>query len=106
LIENWPFLKETLMERRDLGKEGKDKEKTSKFDMLTASQFPFLRKYISPCKYDESKKEEKWGALKVAMVVNRLDETEPLEDELLSQINNIWKNTSDSNRQSEGGPSL
>lgn len=90
LMDNWPFLKDTIVERRNAGKEQKDRRISSQFDNLTASQFPFLRKYISPAKYDETKREEIWGALKIAMIVNRLDETEPLEDELLAQIENIW----------------
>lgn len=94
LMDNWPFLKDTIVERRNAGKEQKDRRISSQFDNLTASQFPFLRKYISPAKYDETKRDEKWGALKIAMIVNRLDETEPLEDELLAQIENIWGDAS------------
>ncbi len=90
LMENWPFLRRIIVERRNAGKESKDRRISAKFDNLTASQFPFLRKYIPSAKYDENKKEEIWGALKIAMIVNRLDETEPLEDELLAQIENIW----------------
>ena len=90
LIQNWPFLKKTIVERRNAGKEGKDRRISAKFDYLIAAQFPFLRKYIPQAKYDDSKRDEIWGALKIAMIVNRLDETEPLEDELLAQIENIW----------------
>lgn len=90
LMENWPFLRRIIVERRNAGKEIKDRRISAKFDNLTASQFPFLRKYIPSAQYDENKKEEIWGALKIAMIVNRLDETEPLEDELFAQIENIW----------------
>lgn len=103
LLENWPFVKRIIVYRRSQGKEAKDREKVSIFDSLTASQFPFLRKYIPYAKYDESKKEEKWGALKVAMIANRLDETGALDENVVSQISNIWK---DSSKPNEGGPSL
>ncbi len=104
LLENWPFLRNTIVERRNAGKEIKDREKVSKFDMLTASQFPFLRGYLPNYKYDESKQEEKWGVLKMSMIVNRLDraETESLEDELLSQIGNVWADNFASKEKSGG----
>ncbi len=86
LSENWPFLVETINERRIAGKEEKDKRISSKFDYLSAYQFPFLRKYIEPHKYYENKKEEMWGVLKTSMIVNRIDETKPLADELVAQL--------------------
>lgn len=103
LMENWPFLKGTIRERRNLGKEPRDREKVSVFDSLTASIFPFFRKYIPSARYDESKREEKWGALKVVMIVNGLDETGDLGKNIIPQIDHIWRDTSE---QNGGGPSL
>lgn len=105
LMDNWPFLKDTIVERRNKKKENKDRKMSSQFDTLTASIFPFLRKYIPSASYNESKKEEIWGGLKIAMIVARLDETEPLEDELLAQIENIW-GRADRIEDENGGHSL
>lgn len=96
LLENWPFLRKIIVERRNAGKEVKDRDKVSKFDVLTASQFKFLRRYLPKYIYDEDKKEEKWGVLKTAMIVNGLesDQSTSLENELLNQIGNIWEDES------------
>lgn len=86
LFENWPFLNKIIEERKKMGKEEKDKSLNAKFDYLTAFQYPFLRKYIPSREYPEKKRAELWGILKAAMVVNRLDETKSLEDELVSKL--------------------
>lgn len=106
LMENWPFLKSTIVERRKAGKELQDKDLCSQFDILTASQFPFLRKYLPDHNYDESKRDEKWGVLKTTMIVNRLDRPKKgtLADELISQLQSLWGEKSGKNET--GGHSL
>lgn len=108
LMDNWPFLRKTIVERREAGKEAKDRNISSQFDALTATQFPFLKKYIPEFNYDERKKEEIWIVLKLAMTANRLDETKPLEDEVLGLIigNDIWQFDTTENNKKHGGPSL
>lgn len=74
LMENWPFLKDDIVRKRNLGKDKEDLEKVGSSDVLTAYQFPFLRKYIeSGKKYQEDLKEEKWGILKTLIILNRID---------------------------------
>lgn len=92
LLENWPFLRKIIVKRRKLGKEDEDRNVVSKFDYLSASVFPFLRKYVPNFKYDNEKIEEKWGVLKIAMLVDRLDIKKPLADELVDNgIGDAWR---------------
>lgn len=108
LMDNWPFLRKAIVERREAGKETKDRNISAQFDALTATQFPFLKKYIPQFSYDERKKQEIWVVLKLAMTANRLDENKPLEDEVLSLIigNDIWQFDTDENDKKHGGASL
>lgn len=87
LLENWPFLRKTIVQRRNKGKENKDREKSAIFDYFTATQYPFLRKYVlTHRKYDDSKKDEHWGFLKGAMVANRINSNKTMEEELFYQL--------------------
>jgi len=94
LLENWPFLKDEIVEKRKLGIERDDKNVTSKFDVLTASQFPFFREYLDGNhEYVESENAEKWGLLKALIIANRIDKTEKtqsIEDGLTMGIDQIW----------------
>lgn len=95
LLENWPFLKQDIITRRREGKEQKDLEKNSKFDILLASQFPFLRKYIGKddSEYPEKYQAEKWGVLKGILIANRIDFSkgfEKLGQTILDGIGEIW----------------
>lgn len=97
LIENWPFLKRDIVKKRDSGEETREKNIISKIDILTASQFPFLRKYLEGnFEYSEEKKDEKWGLLKGLIVANKINTNEKnphsAEDELISKIDKIWSN--------------
>lgn len=90
LLDNWNFLRDEIVEKRKMGKEKSEEETNAKFDRLTATVFPFLRKYLDTSyKYDE-KKEEKWGLLKVILVTNKIDfnyeEVKPIEDGLLEYL--------------------
>ncbi len=101
LIENWPFLKKDIVKKRDLGEEKIEKDTISKFDILTASQFPFLRKYLKGnSEYLEEKKDEKWGLLKGLIIANKININEKnphsAEDELISKIDKIWSNRNES----------
>lgn len=74
LIENWPFLKDDIVRKRELGNDKEDLEKVNATDVLTAYQFPFLRKYIDSSKeYQEDLKDEKWGVLKTLILLNKID---------------------------------
>jgi hypothetical protein len=74
LIENWPFLKDDIVERRRIGKEQEDIEKVKKYDTLLASQFPFLREYLKKKPdYNDGKQAERWGLLKAIIIANGLD---------------------------------
>ena len=74
LLENWPFLKDEIVEKRRKGKERKEEDIISKFDKVTAKQFSFLGKYINEEKlYTEIEKTENWGLLKGILVANRID---------------------------------
>ncbi len=90
LLENWPFLKDSIVKRRNEGQEIRDREISSKFDVLTASQLPFLRKYLKGNhEYAEEKKDEKWGLLKALIIAHRIDRTEN-GHELEDEISKIW----------------
>ena len=96
LLENWPFLKKDIVNKRKAGKEAREKDKNSRFDRLLASQFPFLRKYIEAEdeEYPEQFQAEKWGVLKGIMIANRINvndkETRSLEDEFILEMENLW----------------
>lgn len=94
LLENWTFLKDEIIEKRISGKEIRDKETTSKFDVLSAAQFPFLRKYLDGShEYPEDENAEKWGLLKALIIANRIDKTEKtqsIEDGLTIGVDQIW----------------
>ena len=87
LLQNWPFLRKIIVQRRNEGQEEIDTEKTSVFDHLTATQFPFLREYISAnYTYDDSKKEENWGKLKEVMVAHRIGgKEESIDKQIVSE---------------------
>lgn len=91
LKENWPFLKDIVKERRKEGKEVGDRKKSTKFDIFTAAQFPFLRKYL-PNKYEYSYKgsQEQWGLLRAILIVNSLDNTGSFEDTVLEELEGMW----------------
>ncbi len=95
VIENWPFLLDDIIERRKKGKESEDILRNEKFDILLASQFPFLRGYLRKQEsYPESEQAEKLGMLKAIMTVNRIDfngELVTIEEVLMENINNIWR---------------
>ena len=82
LLENWPFLKDDIIKRRE-NNEMEDKELFSTYDRLTAEQFPFFRKYIPEYEYDDINKEESWQTLKIAMTSNTLERDEPLKEDVL-----------------------
>lgn len=95
LIENWPFLKDEIVKKRISGKEAKERKAISSFDVLTASQFPFLRQYLSGnFEYPEEKSAEKWGVLKTMIIANRINKHDQnnhsIEDELVSEMDKIW----------------
>lgn len=99
LIENWPFLKDEIVKKRISGEEAKERKVISRFDELTASQFPFLRKYLSSnVKYPEEKNAEKWGVLKAMIIANRINKHgnknihHSMEDELATEMDKIWPN--------------
>lgn len=73
LIENWPFLKELIVKKRNQGKDDEYKSKIELCDMLTACQLDFLRKYLPDRKYNEEKKEEYYGALKALILACKID---------------------------------
>ena len=91
LLENWPFLKPHIVERRMAGKEEKDKKLSTKFDYLTATVYPFLRKYLSKPKeaYSDDKKDEIWGVLKTAIRIARPDAEKSLEDEFVESLDEL-----------------
>lgn len=96
ILENWPFLVNDIVERRKEGKESSDIVKNAEFDILLASQFPFLRKYLknNPENYPDDKQDEKWGALKTIMIANKIDfnnKVDTIEDALVKNIGKIWK---------------
>jgi len=94
LSENWPFLKDEIVYKRTLGEEIKDKEKISKYDVLTASQFPFLRKYLNGnYQYNEEKNSEKWGLLKALMIAYKIDKNENyknIEEGIITGMEQMW----------------
>lgn len=90
LLENWPFLRDEIAEKRKEGRADREKERVSYFDKLTATQFSFLRKYLKKeNKYDENK-DENWGLLKAIIVANRInfnDKTaRPIADDIMDYI--------------------
>lgn len=98
ILENWPFLLNDIVERRKAGKEQRDINRNAEFDVLLASQFPFLREYLKKGsekeKYPEDKQLEKWGMLKTIMIANRIDFNrgfDTIEDALMENIGEIWK---------------
>ena len=85
LEENWEFLGPHIRKRRELGKEEKDNKLTEKFDILTATIYSFLRKYVRyNYKIGDDKKEEIWGILKAAILTDRIEGQESLEDEFIN----------------------
>ena len=94
LLENWPFLKDEIVEKRNSGSEKRDKETISKFDVLTASQFTFLRKYLAEDYiYPEEKNSEKWGLLKALIIANKIENngnSQSIQDGLTTGIDKIW----------------
>ena len=93
-LGNWSFLKDEIIYKRTSGKEMKDKEKTSKYDVLTASIFPFLRKYLDGNnEYPEEKNAEKWGLLKALIIAYKIDKNENyknVEDGITAGIEQMW----------------
>lgn len=95
ILENWPFLRDEIVEKRKEGREEREKNRITKFDKLTASQFPFLRKYIEKDEYPEELTVEKWGLLKTILIANRIDYNDKsiksIGDGLVETINEIWE---------------
>lgn len=93
VIENWPFLKRLVIKKANSGVKLNEIETISKVDVLTASQFPFLRKYLKrDYEYQEEKNDEKWGLLKALIIANKIsryDTTHSIEDNLASKMGNI-----------------
>lgn len=87
LLENWPFLTDEIEQKRKLGKEEREKNRISKFDKLTATQFPFLRKYLGENNRYDEKTSENWGLLRAMLIANRIDfndkSLKPIEDEIV-----------------------
>lgn len=87
---NWLFLADEIEEKRKLGKEGRENERIFAFDRLTATVFPFFRKYLSPSNKYDNKTEESWGLLKAILIANRIDfrnkTTNPIEDDIMRYI--------------------
>lgn len=90
LLENWPFLRDEIAEKRKEGRAQREKERISYFDKLTATQFPFLRKYLKKDNKYEKNKDENWGLLKAIIVANRIDFNDkfakPIEDAIMKYI--------------------
>lgn len=91
LLENWPFLRDEIVEKRKLGKERKEESIISKFDKLTATQFSFFRKYLNEnYQYSDEQKAENWGLLKGIIIANRIDSTnkkvKSIEDGLVEYL--------------------
>lgn len=90
LLENWPFLRDEIAEKRREGRAEREKERISYFDKLTATQFPFLRKYLKKDNKYEKNKDENWGLLKAIIVANRIDFNDkfakPIEDAIMKYI--------------------
>lgn len=75
-LENWTFLKDEVVKKRISGAEVKDKQRANKIDVLTATQFPFLRKYLKgDYKYPEEGKQEIWEMLKELIIENKIDKS-------------------------------
>ncbi|MBQ3146078.1 MAG: hypothetical protein IJB90_06015 [Clostridia bacterium] len=96
ILKKWPFLKTNIEDRRNKGKEKTDIERNLRFDMLLASQFSFLRKYIGvdDSQFPEKYKQEKWGVLKGIWVANRIDFSRGFEQDIgktvLEGIGEMW----------------
>lgn len=74
LKENWPFLTESIVKRRKLGKEEKDKAAINTYDKLSAFTFEFLGKYVGQDKeYTEEQKEKSWEALLLLISRNTIN---------------------------------
>lgn len=90
LLENWPFLRDEIADKRKEGRAEREKERISYFDKLTATQFSFLRKYLNKENRYEENKDENWGLLKAIIVANRInfnDKTaRPIEDDIINYI--------------------
>lgn len=88
--ENYPFLADEIEQKQKLGKDGRERERMSKFDRLTATQFPFLRKYLSPNNNYDKNIDENWGFLKAMIVANRIDfndkSPKSIEDEIVNYV--------------------
>ncbi len=85
LIENWPFLRKYIVERRKTGLEEQDIENNNNCDILLATQYSFLEKYVKDNGHLRSKSmEEMWGALKLVMLNLRVDEER--KEEYFKQI--------------------
>lgn len=93
LIENWPFLKENIVRRRTAGENRNDAKKIMAADILTAYQFPFLRKYINTTETYQEDVNEKWGLLKSVLLMNKIDmnnkSVKSVEDEFLNEMDKI-----------------
>ena len=75
-LENWTFLKDEVVKKRISGAEVKDKQRANKIDVLTVTQFPFLRKYLKgDYKYPEEGKQEIWEMLKELIIENKIDKS-------------------------------
>lgn len=92
LKENWPFLTESIVKRRKLGKEEKDKAAINTYDRLSAFTFEFLGKYVGQDKeYTEEQKAKSWEALLLLIGRNTInmdtkdEDIIPL-DEVLDEI--------------------
>lgn len=81
LIENWPFLRKDIVQRRRDGYEEQDIENNNNCDKLLATQYDFLQNYVE-CddKLKKKSKEEMWGALKQVMLLYKIDNNSKDED--------------------------
>lgn len=84
ILKEWSFLEANIEDRRNKGKENIDKERNYRFDVLLASQFTFLRKYIGmdDSQFPEKYKQEKWGVLKGIWIANRIDFSREFEQDI------------------------
>ena len=95
LIENWPFLIDDIVKKRDQGTEIIDRENNYKFDKLLSVQFPFLCNYlegdIGP--YSERQKNEMWGVLKSIIISNSIylnGKMGSLSENFIKMVPEIW----------------
>lgn len=74
IIENWPFMKADIVRSRNNGVNSENQEKTATADVLTAYQYPFLRKYLDDeIIYQEELKDKMWEMLKTYMKLYNID---------------------------------